>query len=142
MLGVGHELRGDDAAGMMVARMLRPSTSDSFLIIEAGAAAENFTGMVRNFAPDFVLIVDAVLMNQSPGTIRLFDMGDLEVFSLTSHMLSCHLLALYLQTELRCEVKLLGIQVEHDSLETGLSPKVKQSISIIVQELRNISREY
>ena len=37
--------------------------------MEAGPAPENFTGPLRRFRPDLVLLVDAAQMDAEPGTI-------------------------------------------------------------------------
>jgi hydrogenase 3 maturation protease len=135
---MGHELRGDDAAGIAIARSLQLSVNDQFLVINAGAAPENFTGALRGFAPDLVLIVDAVQMGEPPGAVRLFDLDDAENCSVTTHSLSPHLFALFLETELHCMVKLLGIQAGRDSLGAELSPAVRQSVGAIVRELQKL----
>ena len=72
-MGVGHELSRDDRVGTWVAQQLRPFTSDTFCPIEGGHAPENTTGRIRKFAPDLVLIVDAAVLNEPPGTIQWID---------------------------------------------------------------------
>lgn len=136
VVGVGHELRGDDAAGIAVAKALQSSENERLLVINGGAAPENFTGVLRGFAPDVILIVDAVQMNQPPGTIHLLDNHDIEPCSMTTHTLSHHILASYLEAEMNCVIMLLGIQVEQDLLGAALSPKVRQSIRKIVRVMR------
>src|SRR5437870_308197 len=70
VVGIGHELRGDDAAGSRVARALQPRSHDLLLVIDAGPAPENCTGPLRRFAPDLVLLIDAAQINVPPGTIE------------------------------------------------------------------------
>ena len=84
MLGIGHELRGDDAAGLEVARRLQAlvvGQPDS-LILETGPVPENFTGPLRRFAPDLVLLVDAALMGEPAGAVRWLDWKMRGVFHL------------------------------------------------------------
>lgn len=138
VLGVGHELRGDDAAGIAVVRALQSLSNERSLFVDAGAAPENFTGVLRDFAPDLVLIIDAAQMNEPPGTTRLLAISDTENCSVTTHTLSCHMLALYLETELHCAVKLLGIQPGQDLLGAELSLAVRQSVRAIVRVLRSL----
>jgi len=133
LVGIGHELRGDDAAGLMVVRRLKAVSSANVLVIDAGPAPENFTGKLREFAPDVLLLVDAVQMAAQPGTIRLLEMTDVESYSLTTHALSPHLLIAHLQTELRCIIRLLGIQPGQDSFDSELSSTVRHSVERIVQ---------
>lgn len=138
IIGVGNEMRGDDAAGIAVVEALRPTSHEQLLILNAGTAPENFTGVLRQFAPDLVLLIDAVQMNEPPGTIRLLDTHDLESCSGTTHSLSLHLFVSYLETELKCKFKLLGIQVGQDTLGAELSPQVRQRVREIVQTLQTL----
>jgi hydrogenase maturation protease HycI len=133
IVGIGHELRGDDAAGIIVAHRLQALSVSNFLIINAGPAPENFIGKLRRFAPDVLILVDAVQMDALPGMIRLLTIDELESYSLTTHTLSPHLLITHLQMELHCIIRLLGIQPGQDSFGSELSSAVRQSIDQIVQ---------
>lgn len=75
VVGIGNELRGDDALGCEVARRLLPIAQDhpDWLIIDAGPVPENFSGVLRRFAPQRIFLVDAALMGEPPGAIRLID---------------------------------------------------------------------
>ncbi|MBN2303967.1 MAG: hydrogenase 3 maturation endopeptidase HyCI, partial [Anaerolineae bacterium] len=69
LVGIGHELNGDDAAGLAVVRALLPLAEgrDRVSLIDAGPAPENCTGPLRAFAPDLVLLIDAAQMGEEPG---------------------------------------------------------------------------
>ena len=75
VVGIGQELRGDDALGIEIARRLKPLAEGrpDWLVIEAGPAPENFTGPLRRFAPQRIFLVDAALMDEQPGAIRQID---------------------------------------------------------------------
>lgn len=140
IVGIGNEVRGDDAAGVIVARDLshRMSKNDGrtrFLIVDTGSSPESCTGTLRRFAPDFVLLVDAAQMRETPGTVRYFAWQDTVGLSATTHTLPLSILAKYLTTELGCRVALLGIQPATDSVLAEVTPRVKHSINLIVQYL-------
>ena len=61
VLGIGHELCGDDAVGTRFAAMLRALLPNEprLLAVEAGPAPENFTGSLRRFDPSLILMIDA-----------------------------------------------------------------------------------
>lgn len=141
LVGVGHELRGDDAAGIAAARSLLALSGENWLILDAGSAPENFTGRLRAFTPDLVVILDAAQMDESPGTIRLFNISDTQNYSPTTHTLSFDLFARYLERELKCRVTLLGIQPEQDVLGAALSSGVRHSVHAIVAGFRHIHHE-
>lgn len=138
LVGVGHELRGDDAAGIAAARSLRSLSGQHCLILDAGSAPENVTGVLREFGPDLVVIIDTVEMGKPAGTIRLFDMSDIENIGWTTHALSCHLFARFVESELKCGIRLLGIQPEHDVLGAALSPRVSRSVARIAAGIKQI----
>ncbi len=136
MVGVGHVLQGDDAAGSIAAHRLQASGSPNLLVIDAGAAPENFTGVLRRFELDLIVVIDAVQMNDEPGAVRLLSLNKAEVNSSTSHTLSVHLFATYLSAYLPCPVHLLGIQIEQNGFGAGLSPAVESSVRAIVHFFR------
>ncbi len=136
VVGIGNELRGDDAAGLLVARSL---VGDSHcLVIEAGTAPENHTGALRRFQPDLVLLIDAAQINQAPGEIRLFDLDAVDGFGASTHMLPLALLAQYLQVEFRCVV--LGIGIQPRSLDFGasLSAEVWSAVAALASGLQTL----
>ena len=59
VMGVGSELRNDDAAGMRLIEKLRKSINrENVIFIVGGTAPENFTGVIKDFKPDELIIVD------------------------------------------------------------------------------------
>jgi len=140
IVGIGHELRGDDAAGVFVARALGPllSEREGFLVIDAGPAPENFTGHLRRFKPDLILLVDAAQMQEPPGTIRWLDWRDTSGLSASTHTLPPYVLSEYLTSELDCQVALLGIQILDTGLDAPLSSPVQRAVESIVQSIASV----
>ncbi len=140
VMGIGHELGGDDAAGVRVAGLLRKSVAanERLLALEAGPAPENFTGKLRSFRPDLVLLVDAALMNCPPGTVQWLDWRDTQGFSASTHTLPLHIMAAYLTEELGCEVALLGIQPQQTFETAPLTPEIARAVRKVARELANV----
>ena len=139
IVGIGSELRGDDAAGVMVARALQLAVEADrdppLFIIDAGTAPENFTGPLRRFEPDLVLLIDAAQMNEAPGSIRWIDWQDTSGLSASTHTLPPYLLAQYLVSELNCDVALIGIQPQGNEFSASLSLEVQRAVDEIVRTL-------
>lgn len=136
-VGVGHELRGDDAAGVAAIRALRaqlPQSSER-LLVDAGSAPENCTGLLRRFSPDVVVFIDAAQMNEPPGTVRWLALADTSGLSASTHTLPLYVLAQYLVAELDCEIGLIGIQPANTMAGAALSPPVQASVTALVSEL-------
>lgn len=126
LVGIGSELRGDDAAGLEVGRGL--AGNDDLLVIEAGPAPENHSYRLRRFQPDRVILIDAVQMDLAPGAIRLIDLNAIDGFSASTHTTPLTLFAHYLANELGCEILLIGIQPGDLTLGAPLTPEVKAAV--------------
>ncbi len=137
VLGVGQVLRGDDAAGLRVVQELqkRLPIQEDVLLIEAGPAPENFTGSLRRFHPDLVILIDAALMGLEPGAWRRLDWHDTSSYTGSTHTLPLNFLASYLETELGCTVELIGIQPAGNEFEALISPAVISGIDSVTAAL-------
>ncbi len=71
VIGVGNEFRGDDAAGLIVARRLREQASTQAVVLdwEADPAGLLEAWMDANLA----IVVDTVVSGAEPGTVQRFD---------------------------------------------------------------------
>ncbi len=142
VLGVGSEFNGDDAAGIVVVRRLLKGKGEmeALLAVEGGAAPENATATLRRFAPELVIFVDCADMDAAPGTIAWLDVNDLDGLSATTHSLPLSVLAKYLQTEIGCEIGLIGIQPETLAFGAPFSPPVQRAVKQVAAELRKLFR--
>lgn len=137
ILGVGHELNGDDGAGLAVARALAEHLAgqDRLLVIEAGPAPENQTGRLRAFGPDLVLIVDAAQMGAAPGAVCLVPWQATAGLSASTHTLPLHMLGRFLTLDLGCEVALLGLQPFQNRVDAPLSDAMRAVVAQVVDGL-------
>ncbi len=134
LVGIGSELRGDDAAGLHVVRGL--TGSDDLLLIEAGPAPENHTYQLRRFHPDLVILIDAAQMNLAPGEICLIDLNAIDGFGASTHTTPLTLFAQYVHAELGCETLLIGIQPGDSTLGAPLTPEVEAAVRQIRRALQ------
>jgi len=145
VLGIGNELWGDDAAGCLAVRLVQRRLSlkdpERFLILDAGPAPENFSGALRKFRPNWVLLVDAVRPGGSPGSIRWIELSDLEGVSALTHGLPLTVLGQFLKDELRAGCGLLGIEGQQFELGGGLSTSVRRSVRRAAGEIRKLIQE-
>lgn len=132
-------MNGDDAAGILVVRALRQllPPQENLLLVEGGAAPENFTAPLRRFAPARVILVDAARMHSSPGTIAWVQVTDALSGGPSTHTLSPSALSDYLVHELGCRVDLLAIQAESAEFGTQPSPGVLQGVQKAIRELQH-----
>ena len=142
ILGIGNEFHGDDAAGIVLTRVLLESSigHPRLMVVSTGTVPENFTGLLRLFAPDLVLLVDAARMDKEPGAACLLDFQSIEGCAGSTHTLSLNIFADYLSAELGCKPVLIGIQPDNISMGTPLSPAVRATIATLVQEFTDVFR--
>jgi len=134
VVGIGNEMRGDDAAGVVIARTLkrRLAHKENILVIEGEHAPENHTGPLRRFAPDLVILVDTAQMQQPPGTVRWLVWQETSGLSASTHTMPPYMLARYLSAELGCEVALIGIQPAQLTISEAVSAPVQKAVIEIV----------
>jgi hydrogenase maturation protease HycI len=136
VLGVGSELRSDDAAGLHVAAALKAADLTGVHVLDAGPAPENCTAEIRRLHPSHLIIVDCALMGEVPGTLKIFKPSEIAGVSFGTHGLPLNVLADYLLSETGCTAAVLGI--EPSTLEFGevLSPGVQIAVEEAVRLLR------
>lgn len=137
VVGIGNDLSGDDAVGPHVARELaeRVGRRAGCLVLDAGTAPENFTGPLRRFRPDFVLLVDAAHLSAVPGTVAWLDWRQTDGLSASTHTLPASVLAQFLVEELACRLALLVIQPAQIEFGRPLSAPVHRAADRVVDRL-------
>jgi len=140
ILGVGNELNGDDAAGVLAARRLeeRLSGDSNILILEGGAAPENFSGPLRRFSPDWLIFLDIAQMEVEPGYIDWLEMSEIEGVTATTHGLPVSMLANFLIAETKCQVGALLIQPASLIFDGALSTEVHAAVDELVDGLADL----
>lgn len=135
VVGIGNEMRGDDAFGLLVARKLRQKGVDA---VEAGSSPENFTGYIRRLRPSTVILVDCVDMRQPPGTVKILDPSQIDRTTISTHKASLWLLANFINKEFGARVILVGAQPK--SFNGELSPEMVSAVERAVQLIEEYIR--
>jgi hydrogenase 3 maturation protease len=133
IVGIGNELNGDDAAGVLITRKLSAFIKDSpsIKVFEAGQALENITGALIRFKPDAILFIDALSTGEPPGSIDMLEWQLSQGFSASTHSLPLSMVIQYLLHVHPCQVHLLGIQVLDTSTGAPVSLEVRGAIDTI-----------
>ena len=70
IIGVGSEIRQDDAVGLHIAKKLQGMIKDPKVeVLIGGTTPENLSGALRKSKPSHVLIVDAASSGKPAGTL-------------------------------------------------------------------------
>jgi hydrogenase 3 maturation protease len=126
IVGVGNTLKRDDGLGCVLTRRLQGKTKA--VCIDAGAAPENFTGIVRKEDPDTVIIIDAADLGREPGAFAILDKDEIMTIGFTTHDISPPMLMEYLETQTRASIYMLGIQPERVEFGEGLSDRIEETL--------------
>jgi hydrogenase 3 maturation protease len=118
-----------------LARRDYTSDADRFLILESGHAPENCTGVLRRYAPDLILFIDAADMGEAPGVARWVPEEEIEGMSASTHSLPLSMLSRYFRLELGCQVALLGIQPGCVEVGETVSGEVLRAVDEVVQSV-------
>ncbi|MCI2429659.1 hydrogenase maturation protease [Candidatus Acetothermia bacterium] len=140
ILGLGNELLGDDAVGILAARALKEKLKDQADVVESAlvgvALLDLFVGYER------ALIIDAVKTGRSPpGTVYELTPSDLGAVRAPSpHYAGLpELLALarQLQIDFPKEIKIFALEVEDPYTIGGkLSKPVQQALKELVRRVQ------
>lgn len=144
VLGVGSELRADDAAGMLVAELLdiyanRKTSKAKLKIFYGGTAPENLTGEIRKFSPTHLIVIDTAEFGERPGHAQMFDKENVGNFSFSTHKLPIKVMIDYLlQSIENMKVSIIGLQPK--TLDFGKAPseEVKTSVNDLASIIEDV----
>ena len=138
ILGVGTELCHDDAAGLLVIerlseRMNLPvgEAGERLLLVNGGPAPENFSGLIRTFSPELVVIVDAAYLELPAGSIQILPEERAAGLSFSTHMLPLPMLLSYLKLACGCQTCLVGIQPATTEQGIGVCQRVLDGVDLL-----------
>jgi len=140
VLGIGNELRGDDALGSLLAKKLSNLLKDNqyVTVYDAGTVPENFTGAIKKDNPSHIILIDAVDMKERPGYIRLIVVDEIANYSISTHALPLSFLIKYLESAGTAHTLLLGIQPGNMDLSDKISIEVEKSITYLLKLFDNL----
>jgi hydrogenase maturation protease len=137
VVGIGNELRGDDDAGLTVARMMKREQPSGVTVLEL----RNDVIALLDHLPgyDVAMITDATQSGSPPGTIHRFDASSIPLPERPSTR-STHGMTVgsvielaRIQHQLPKKVLVYGIEGKQFSHGTSLTPEVARAVRIVLQ---------
>jgi hydrogenase 3 maturation protease len=138
VVGVGNPLRGDDAAGCLVARRLHGTPG--VRVIEAEEVPESFVGDIAAAVPDAVAMVDAVDLGREPGAVALLEQEQVAAYAPTTHRMPLSLVMEVAHRRTGADVFLIAIQPSRVDFGTLTTPEVSDSVERLAGMLGEILR--
>jgi hydrogenase maturation protease len=137
IVGVGSDLRGDDAFGPLLARRL---AARGLPALDAGTSPETHTGPVLRSGAEVILFADAGHLESPPGTLRLLEPVAAAPGGTSTHDASLSLVLAYLSAQRPITVRLLAVQPSRKGLGTPVSPEVAAAIDRAADAVIKASR--
>lgn len=138
IVGVGNSLRRDDNIGVEIVSGLEGRVSKSFFLIKSETMPENFIGSIIEFKPTHILIIDAALLNLSPGTAKFVKSIKVSKVTISTHTLPIKIFCEYLTMMTSAKIAMLLIQPQDVSFGEGLTHELAVAGRKIVNHLINI----
>ena len=138
VVGVGNEMRKDDAVGVHVAKKLRGKLSRQFRLIEAGTIPESYIDKVREFRPTHVLIIDAAQIGTNPGNSRLLSPRKVKGLSISTHTLPLNVFAEFVKRETGSKVQILAVQPKDLDFGEGMTNELKRTSKELISILLRV----
>jgi hydrogenase maturation protease len=139
IIGLGNELRGDDAVGLLAARRLRQAVGNRAEVIEAEMAGVDLIELMKGAR--VVILVDAARGGQPPGTVHRLDAsaGPIagQIFPRSSHAIST-VDALELARAmgvLPATVIIYGVEAGNTEAGQPLSPLVVKALDQVAEQI-------
>ena len=130
LVGIGSDLRGDDAFGPLLARRL---AEDGFPALDAGTSPESMTGPIVRSGAEVLILADAANLGAPGGTLRLLDPDAVVEGGTSTHDPSLRLLIAYLQAQRPFTVRILAVEPVRKGLGSTPSPEVLAAIERAVE---------
>ena len=142
-VGIGSELRGDDAVGLVIinrlAELAKSANCPRFLFLNGGSAPENILGEIRVFQPEIIVFIDAAVLGSTPGTVQVIDTSKDKItgISFCTHTLPLAIIAGYIRKAVPCEIFVIGIEPGDMSFcaDYVLTPPVAKAAEEVVQAI-------
>lgn len=139
IIAIGSELRGDDAAGLLVARELEKNKlfadKSKFQILYTHTAPENFTGEVKKFCPSHIIMIDAAQMGKDFCEASIIENEKINSTSFSTHSLPIKIMVDYMKDEIGAETVIIGIQPGNIKFGSGISDKFKKAAKKVADEI-------
>jgi hydrogenase 3 maturation protease len=138
VVGVGNPLRGDDAAGCLVA--LRLQGMPGVRVVEAEEVPESFVGDIAAAMPDVVALVDAVDLGAEPGAVAMLEREQVATYAPTTHRMPLSLVMEVVQRRTGADVFLIAVQPLTLAFGAKVSPEVSATVEVLAAVLSELLR--
>ena len=143
-LGIGNPMRGDDAIGMEVVKLLKGKVPRNVKLFECQTVPENFTREIRRFKPTHVLMIDAAQLEAKPGEASLVTPDEILGMALSTHTMPLYILAKVIRKSVNAKVMILGVQPKSVGFGEEITPELqkasKEIVNLLIESLNKLGK--
>jgi len=154
-MGIGNYLKSDDGFGVYVVETLVKnysnthcelnlekevnSVNEKLVLMNCGVVPENFTDVLKRESPDRIIMIDAALMHQTPGTLRVVESDEISETGFSTHALPLTIIIKYIKTYIDTQILIIGIEPTDLTFGEPLSGIIKEKAEefskVLINEL-------
>ncbi|WP_228568691.1 hydrogenase maturation protease [Campylobacter sputorum] len=141
LLCIGNGLRGDDGIALYLGKLVEKELKD-WKVFYGEDVPENEFESIRNFAPDILVVADAI-SGFKEGVSEFLDISDEKTYMYSTHNLPTPVLLSYLRT-ICLKTIFLGISVLLENVldfKEGLSKNALQSANLALDKIKLLDKE-
>ena len=117
LMGVGNDLRGDDACGALLGERLEDCVNCPVFV--TFDLPEDYAVKAADLRPELVLILDAADFGGEPGQVRLIRAQDIPPTPGVTHRPSLEMVAAFLEMDAGAQTWVLGVQPDMERVGLG-----------------------
>lgn len=137
VIALGRHDRGDDAAGLVVAEILRQRSPNDITVIAAPTGVAEFADVWRRH--DLVFVVDSLRAGKAPGAVRRFDPSSDDPPAPDCGLHEIGLADVVTGTgapaDWPSEMVVIGIEGRWFTRQAGLSPEVCDAVHNVAEQI-------
>lgn len=138
--GIGNYLKGDDAVGCYIVKQLNKNVNA--ILIDCEDAPERFIEKMIQSKPDIIVFIDALQMNQQPGSVAFLKEEDLNHPGISTHQTNLKMCIEYIKSKIGTKIFIIGIQPESTEFGKPMSDKILNTAEILKHILIQALKKY
>ncbi len=139
LMGIGNELNGDDAIGVLVTRKLKRELID-WEVIDAGIMPESYTSKIERLKPELIVMVDAIDEERLiPGDVKIVNRKSMGNLILSTHSIPLSVLYDYL-SQIVPRIIVIGIKIGEHAPYTPCTLNVDEISKKVYNIIKDIKR--
>jgi len=135
LMGVGNELRGDDAFGVILGERIEDRIAPTVFVTHD--LPEDYAVKAADLRPDVVIVLDAMDFHGEAGELHLVNAKDVPPTPGVTHRPSLEMMARFIELDAGAETWVLGVQPDMECLGIGdeMSDPVRAALDAVERML-------